>query len=159
MQIYKHKFICRLNINVPAYRHSFFTFHFSKKPSKIQYIHILPDDKNITCTTDWFSVELHIGNTVRLFAAAEGARGEGEVGGDSSRAMPEPHEAGPPRVASGAWQGFREVGRRAGWQLVPRAEAAGGSRHCEALPEWTEIFSSAHKGHFSLPQHNTGEPQ
>lgn len=75
-----------------------------------------------------------------------------EGGGELSRALPEPHEAGPPRVASGAWQGFREVGRRAGWQPVPGAEAAGGSRHSEALPEWTEIFSSAHKGHFSLPQ-------
>lgn len=107
-------------------------------------------------------MELHIGNTARLFAAAEGAREEGswrEGGGDLSRALPEPHEAGPPRVASGAWQGFREVGRRADWQPVPRAEAAGGSRHSEALPEWTEIFSTAHKGHFSLPQHNTAEPQ
>lgn len=82
-----------------------------------------------------------------MFAAAEGAReeegGRGWVaggGGDPSRALPEPHEAGPPRVASAAWQGFREVGRRAGWQPVPGAEAAGGSRHCEALPEWTEIF-------------------
>ncbi len=73
-------------------------------------------------------------------------------GGDLSRALPEPHEAGPPRVASGAWQGFREVGRRAGWQPVPGAEAAGGSRHCEGLPEWTEIFSSTHKGHFSITQ-------
>lgn len=97
-----------------------------------------------------------------MFAAAEGAREEGSCGGEGgarSRALPEPHEEGPPRVASGAWQGFREVGRRAGWQPVPKAEAAGGSRHSEALPEWTEIFSSAHKGHFSLPQHNTAEPQ
>lgn len=55
------------------------------KTSKIQYIHILPHGKNITCNTDWFSVELHIGNTARLFAAAEGAtEGSGRWGGQAS---------------------------------------------------------------------------
>lgn len=96
--------------------HTFF-FHFLllQKPSKLQYIHILPYDKNITCNSDRVSVELHVGNTARLFVAAEGAREEGELGeGDFSRALPEPHEAGPPRVASGAWQRFMEAGRSAG---------------------------------------------
>lgn len=77
------------------------------------------------------------------------------MGGDLSSALPDPHEAGPPRVASGAWHGFREVGRRAGWQPEPGAEAAGGGRHSEALPEWTQPT----KATSASQQHNTAEPQ
>lgn len=105
-------------------------------------------------------MELHIGNTARLFAAAEGAREEGRWegairAGPCQSRMKRDH----PGWRQELGRGSGEVGRRAGWQPVPEAEAAGGCRHCEALPEWTEIFSSAHKGHFSLPQHNTAEPQ
>lgn len=47
----------------------------------------------------------------------------------------------------------RSVDRPAG-RPCPGLRQRGGGRRCEALPEWTEIFSSAHKGLFSLPQHN-----
>jgi len=70
--------------------------------------------------------------------------------GKRGRFEPQPHEAGPPRVASGAWQGFG--GGEGVGSPCPGPEAAGGSRYSEALPEGTEIFSSAHKGHFSHPQ-------
>ena len=43
-------------------------------------------------------------------------------GGYLSRAPPEPHEAGPPRVASGGWQGCRAVGRLACWQRLARRQ-------------------------------------
>lgn len=65
---------------------------------------------------------LHMSNTEKLFLAGRGAERR-RGGGNLSRALPKLHEAGPPKVASAAWQGFREVGRRAGRQPVPEAQA------------------------------------
>lgn len=93
--------------------------------SKIQSIHILPYGKNITCNTDWFSVELHIGNTARLFAAAEGAtegrgrRGRSESGPCQSR-MKRDH----PGWRQELGRGSGEDGRQAAWQPVPGAAGA-----------------------------------
>lgn len=57
------------------------------------------------------------------------------------------------RTTQGGVRSLAEV--QGGWsagRLAACAQGWGGSRHSEALPEWTEIFSTAHKGHFSLPQ-------
>lgn len=83
-----------------------------------------------------------------------GGRGRSEPGPCQSR-MKRDHPGWRQELGRGSG---RLVGGPAG-SPCPGLRQQGGSSHCEALPEWTEIFSSAHKGHFSLPQHNTAEPQ
>lgn len=129
--------------------------HFSSTQTVRNTVYPLPHDKNTTCSICRVSADT--GNTARLFVAAGGEGAGGGGGGVLNRVLSEPYEAGPPRVASGAWQRFREVGRRSGSQPVPGAEAAGGSRDSEALPEWTQIFSTAHKDHFSFPEPNRSD--
>lgn len=110
-------------------------------------VYPLPNDKNTTYNILWCSVELQIGKAV--------CWGRWDQRGEEVGAKP---AARPAR--SGTTQGgVRSLAGVQGSWSAARAWGWGSRRHSEALPEWTETFSSAHKGHFSLPQHNTAQPQ
>lgn len=102
-------------------------------------------------------MELHIGNTARLFAAAEGAREGRGWAGRRGRSEPGPCQSRMKQDHPG-WR--RELGRGSG-RLVgspcpgPEAgeAAAGAVRPCQSGQRYS---AQHHKGHFSLPQHNSG---
>lgn len=87
MQIDKHKFICRLNINVSCLQTFFSHFLLLQNPQK--YRTSTAYDKNTTCIIRCLSVD--IGNTARLFVAAGDVGGREGAGGGT--------EQGPARAA------------------------------------------------------------
>lgn len=107
---------------------------------QIQCIHF-PMIKNTAWNVLGCSVELHIRNAVCWGRWDQ----HGEVGAIQAA------RAARSKTTQG---GVRSLAGVQGSWLAAHARGWGSRRHSEALPEWTEIFSSAHKGHFSLPQQN-----